>query len=47
MSVKTEIAELMNKDGQMYDWASKVEYKNNLTSEEKEISTVVDAHTVA
>jgi len=43
MSVKTEIAELMNKDGQMYDWASKVEYRNNLTSEEKEISTVVDA----
>lgn len=43
MSVKTEIAELMNKDGQMYDWASKIEYKGNLSSEEKEISTVVDA----
>jgi hypothetical protein len=43
MSVKTEIAELMNKDGQMYDWASKVEYKRNLSSDEKEISTIVDA----
>lgn len=43
MAVKTEIAELMNKDGQMYDWASKVEYKRELTSEEKEISEVVDA----
>lgn len=43
MSVKTEIAELMNKDGQMYDWASKIEYKGNLSSEEKEISSVVDA----
>lgn len=43
MSVKTEIAELMNKDGQMYEWASKVEYKGNLSSEEKEISTIVDA----
>ena len=43
MSVKVEIAELMNKDGQMYDWASKIEYKRELTNEEKEISEVVDA----
>ena len=43
MSVNTEIAELINKDGTMYEWASKVEYKRNLTPEEKEISTVIDA----
>jgi len=43
MSVKTEIAELMRTDGQMYDWASKVVYTKALNSEEKEISTVVDA----
>lgn len=41
--LNTEIAELMNKDGQMFDWASKIEHKRNLSNEEKEISTVVDA----
>jgi len=43
MSVKFEIAELMNKEGQMYDWASKVTYNRSLTTEETEISSVVDA----
>ena len=43
MSANTEIAELINKEGTMYNWASKVTYKRNLTDEEKEISTVVDA----
>lgn len=43
MSVNTEIAELIKRDGTMYDWASKITYKRNLTPEEKEISTVVDA----
>ena len=43
MSANTEIAELINKEGTMFNWASKVEYKRDLTSEEKEISTVVDA----
>lgn len=37
MSLKIEIAELMDKTGTMYDVAEKVEYKQNLTSEEKEI----------
>lgn len=43
MTVKNEVAELMNRDGQMYDWATKIEYKRELTTEEKEISEVVDA----
>ena len=38
-----EIAELMKKDGQMYDWASKIEYKRELNSEEKEISEVMNS----
>lgn len=41
--LNTEIAEIMNTEGKMFEWASKVEYKRNLTSEDKEISTVVDA----
>jgi hypothetical protein len=43
MSVKLEIAEIMNKEGQMYEWAERVVGNCNLTSEEKEISEVVDA----
>ena len=43
MSLKVEIAELMNKPGVMYDLAEKVEYKRNLTSEEKEMFEVSDA----
>lgn len=41
--LKTEIAELMNKDSVMYEVAQKVEYKLNLTAEEREVSEVCDA----
>lgn len=41
--LKTEIAELMNKDGQMFDIAQKITYNRNLSAEEKEISEVCDA----
>lgn len=44
MSIRTEIAELMNKDKAMLDWASKVSYMPKaLSVEENEISTVIDA----
>lgn len=43
MSLKVEVAELMNKPGTMYDVAEKVEYKRNLTNEEKEIFEISDA----
>jgi len=41
--LKTEIAELMKKDGVMYSVAQKVDYKLNLTAEEKEIADTCDA----
>ena len=43
MSTKIEIAELMEKNGTMYDWAEKVNRGASLTTEEQEISQVVDA----
>ena len=44
MSIRTEIAELMNTKGTMLDWASKVNYApKSLSAEETEISEVVDA----
>ena len=43
MSLKIEVSELMQKPGVMYDVAEKVEYKRNLTSEEKEIYEISDA----
>ena len=43
MAINTEIAEMMNKDGQMYDWAEKVHRNVKLSKEEDEISEVVDA----
>ena len=43
MSVKMEIAELMNEEGKVYGVAEKVVGKCNLTSEDKEIAEVVDA----
>ena len=43
MSVKIELAVIMNEDNKTYDWAEKVVRKCDLTSEEKEISQVVDA----
>lgn len=41
--LRTEVAELMNKEGQMFDVAQKITYNRNLTTEEKEISEVCDA----
>ena len=35
--LKTEIAELMNKDGQMFDIAQKITYNRNLSAEEKDL----------
>ena len=43
MSLKVEVAEIMNKPGTMFEVAEKVEYKRNLTSEEKEIYEISDA----
>lgn len=43
MSLKIEVAELMEKPGVMYDVAEKVEYKRNLSTEEKEIYEISDA----
>lgn len=43
MSLKIEVAELMEKSGVMYDVAEKVEYKRNLSTEEKEIYEISDA----
>ena len=43
MSLKVEVAELMGKPGVMYDVAEKVEYKRNLSTEEKEIYEISDA----
>lgn len=43
MSLKLEVAEIMEKPGVMFDTAEKVEYKKNLTSEEKEIFEISDA----
>ena len=41
--LKTEIASLMNESGRMFNWATKVDKNLNMTSEDKEISQVVDA----
>ncbi len=41
--LKTEIAELMNKDGKMFDISQKITYRQALTSEDKEITEVCDA----
>ena len=41
--LNTEIAEVMEKDGKVYEIAEKVQYKQALTSDEKEISSVIDA----
>lgn len=43
MSLNSEIKELMNKDGVMFEIAEKVEYRQNLTSEEKEIAEIADS----
>jgi len=41
--VRTEIAELMNKEGVLYDVAEKVNYGRELNAEEKEIAEISDA----
>lgn len=41
--LKTEIAEMMNKDGLMFDIAQKITYNRSLSSEEKDIFEVCDA----
>lgn len=42
MAIKIEVAELMNKQGTILDWANKVENKIALSAEQTEISTVID-----
>ena len=43
MALNTEIAELLDKTGTMFEVAEKVEYKQSLTSEEKDIYEVANA----
>lgn len=43
MALRTEIAEVMNESGKMFEIAEKVEYKRSLTPEEKEIAQISDA----
>ena len=41
--LNTEIAEVMNKDGQVFDISQKITYNLSLSNEEKEISEICDA----
>ena len=41
--LKTEVAELMNKDGQVFSIAQKLTYNRNLSTEEKEVKNICDA----
>ncbi|GAB6989360.1 hypothetical protein [Paenibacillus pini] len=41
--IKTEIASLMNEQGKVFEWAQKVERKMEMNSEDKDISSVIDA----
>lgn len=43
MAIRTEIDELMKKDGVLFEVAEKVEYKRELNAEEKEIAEISDA----
>lgn len=43
MALSMEIAEVMEKSGKMFEIAEKIEYKQNLTNEEKEIAEISDA----
>jgi hypothetical protein len=43
MAIRTEIDELMKDNGVLFDVAEKVEYKRDLTAEEKEIAEISDA----
>lgn len=42
MSLRSEVKELMNKDGVMFEVAEKVEYGLNLTKDEQEIAEISD-----
>jgi len=41
--LRTEIASLMNENGRMFQWATKIDKHLDLSTEDKEISSVVDA----
>lgn len=43
MAINTEIKDIMEKDGILFDVAEKVEYKRELNAEEKEIAEISDA----
>ena len=43
MSLNIEVAELMKQPGRVYEVAEKTQYKLNLTQEDKEIASVMDA----
>lgn len=43
MAITTEIKELMNKEGVLFEVAEKVNYNRTLNTEEKEIAEIQDA----
>ena len=43
MAIRTEIDELMKKDGVLFEVAEKIEYRRDLNAEEKEIAEISDA----
>ena len=43
MAINSEIKDIMEKDGVLFDVAEKVEYKRELNAEEKEIAEISDA----
>ena len=43
MSIRNEIDALMTDNGVLFEVAEKVEYKRDLTAEEKEIAEISDA----
>lgn len=44
MAINTEIKDIMNKKGVLFEVAEKVEYKRDLNSEEKEIAEITDSY---
>ena len=43
MAINSEIKDIMNKKGVLFEVAEKVEYKRDLNSEEKEIAEITDS----
>ena len=43
MAIRTEIDELMKKDGVLFEVAEKIEYRRDLNAEENEIAEISDA----